>query len=86
MIKWNEYPKIEPPKDETVLVTLIVGRGFGDNTGKRKVVTSQYTYTPMSKKYGFSQEGSTILAWAELPKPYTGDVSEISMKLRDLIK
>lgn len=86
MIEWNEYPTIEPPKDETVLITIIVGSGFGDNSGKRKVVTSQYKYNPMKKKYDLGPDGSTALAWAELPKPYTGDVSEMSMKLRDLIK
>lgn len=86
MTKWNEYPKITPPKDETLLITIIVGSGFGDASGKRKVVIGQYNYNPMKKKYDLGPDGSTTLAWAELPKPYTGNVSEMGMKLKDLFK
>lgn len=59
-IEWHPYPKEKPTEDELYLVTLDY------ISGDRSVRISEFC----NKKFFAASQWYSVVAWAELPKPY----------------
>ena len=61
---WHPYPKLKPKEEGQYLITLRVG-------------TTDYIDTDsycINKNHGiFLRYNHFVIAWTELPEPYTGD-------------
>lgn len=62
VIRWHRYPEERPPRWDYFMVTLI------SDTGRRLV--HERLWFEEEWKAGTDWRNYTVLAWAELPKPY----------------
>ena len=72
-IFWHPYPEEEPPRTDGYEVTRM--HPVMDDDGKLRMqrVTMRYCYDKATKSWlrkGVPLQEGTVLAWAEIPKPY----------------
>ena len=65
--EWNLYPEIDPPSMANYLVT------FTDKENKKRVTVGYHLGSRWYYTHGNTMELiRSVVAWAELPKPYVG--------------